>query len=155
MNDPNQLSAQDEATLSGVLDEIVPPRADGKLPGAGGLGMTRALSRPLGENTDLLATTRRGLAALEADAVTRGADGFAALERTDRRAALDALATIEPGFLPGLIFHTYTAYYQDPRVVAALGLEPRPPHPLGYDLEVGDFSLLEAVRKRPKLYRDC
>jgi hypothetical protein len=47
------------------------------------------------------------------------------------------------------------AYYQAPRVVEALGLEARPPHPKGYEVELGDLTLLDEVRRRGKLYRDC
>jgi hypothetical protein len=44
-------------------------------------------------------------------------------------------------------------YYRDDRVVRSLGLEPRPPYPKGYVLEDGDWSLLDAVRARPPLWR--
>jgi hypothetical protein len=37
----------------------------------------------------------------------------------------------------------------------SLGMEPRPPFPLGFAVEDGDWSLLEAVRARPQLYRDA
>jgi hypothetical protein len=46
-------------------------------------------------------------------------------------------------------------YYRDDRVVVSLGLEPRPPFPKGHTLEQGDWSLLDPVRKRPKLWRDA
>ena len=45
-------------------------------------------------------------------------------------------------------------YYRDDRVVSSLGLEPRPPFPKGHTLEQGDWSLLDAVRNRPKMWRD-
>jgi hypothetical protein len=45
-------------------------------------------------------------------------------------------------------------YYRDERVLRALGLEPRAPFPLGYALEQGDWSLLDAVRGRPRMWRD-
>ena len=34
-------------------------------------------------------------------------------------------------------------------------MEPRPPFPLGYEQPPDDLSLLDPVRERPKLYRDC
>jgi hypothetical protein len=46
-------------------------------------------------------------------------------------------------------------YYRDDRVVRSLGLEPRPPFPKGHTLEQGDWSLLDPVRKRPKMWRDA
>jgi hypothetical protein len=46
-------------------------------------------------------------------------------------------------------------YYRDDRVVRSLGMEPRPPFPKGFDVDQGDWSLLDPVRARPKLYRDA
>ncbi len=40
-------------------------------------------------------------------------------------------------------------YYRDNRVLRSLGLELRPPFPKGYELEQGDWSLLDPVRARP------
>jgi hypothetical protein len=39
--------------------------------------------------------------------------------------------------------------------VLSLGLEARPPFPKGHTLEQGDWSLLDPVRSRPKLWRDA
>jgi hypothetical protein len=44
-------------------------------------------------------------------------------------------------------------YYRDDRVVRSLGLEPRAPYPKGYELEDGDWSLLNPVRARPTMWR--
>jgi hypothetical protein len=46
-------------------------------------------------------------------------------------------------------------YYRDDRVVRSLGLEPRAPFPKGHPLEQGDWSLLDPVRARPKMWRDA
>jgi len=67
---------------------------------------------------------------------------------------MNELAATEQAFLPGLIFHTYVGYYLNDRVIEALGREPRPPHPKGYDMEASDLTLLDDVRRRPKLYRE-
>jgi hypothetical protein len=40
------------------------------------------------------------------------------------------------------------------RVLEALDLEPRPPHPEGYATVEGDLSLLEPVRRRGRKYRE-
>ena len=55
---------------------------------------------------------------------------------------------------PTLTFVAYVGYYQHPRVVAALGLEHRPPHPKGHEMEASDLTLLDPVRRRGKLYRE-
>ena len=45
-------------------------------------------------------------------------------------------------------------YYRDDRVFRALAIEPRAPYPNGRVLEQGDWSLLDAVRGRARLWRD-
>ena len=44
-------------------------------------------------------------------------------------------------------------YYRDDRVMRSLGMDPRPPFPVGYDVDSGDWSLLDPVRKRAPIYR--
>ena len=146
-------SAAQRATLAALLDALVPPSADGRLPGAGELGLAREIEAKLGA---MCAFTARGLDALDALARERGAAGFAALTAADRTQTLNVHAASDPGFLPGLVFQIYSAYYQHPRVLSGLGLEPRPPHPKGYPLEQPDLeALLAPVRARAKLYRDA
>jgi hypothetical protein len=50
--------------------------------------------------------------------------------------------------------HVLFCYYRDDRVLRSLGMEPRAPFPLGHVVEQGDWSLLDAVRGRPRLWRD-
>jgi hypothetical protein len=45
-------------------------------------------------------------------------------------------------------------YYRDNRVFRALGIELRPPYPKGRQLEQDDWSRLDAVRNRPRMWRD-
>ena len=68
---------------------------------------------------------------------------FMALENAERRSLLEEVAGQLPIFLPGLLFQTYSNYYQHPRVLEALGLAARPPYPIGHDLELGDMGLLD------------
>ena len=138
--------------LAGVLDTLVPPSADGRLPGAGALGLAPGIAGKLGGARSAIA---KGLAALDAAARERGAADFASLAGTAREALLRDYDHRDPGFVPGLVFHTYAAYYPHERVMTAIGLEPRPPYPLGYPLEQPDLdALLERVRGGPKRYRD-
>ena len=145
----------DEAhVLSAVLDEIVPPRADGALPGAGALGLIARIETAVRESPDLRPAISQGLDEIEERARGRGAASFPELARDARLEVLNELASSAPAFLPALIFQTYVGYYEHPRVMEALGLEARPPHPKGYAMDPGDFSLLDPVRERPKMYRE-
>ena len=152
MSDAGFSTAQ-RGTLAAVLDALVPPSADGRLPGAGELGLASGIEEQLGA---MCAFTARGLDALDALARERGASGFASLAPDVRAEVMNAHAAADPGFLPGLVFQVYSTYYQHPRVLSGLGLEPRPPHPKGYALEQPDLdALLAPVRARAKQYRQA
>ena len=148
-------SDHEARALSAVLDQIIPPSRDGRLPGAGELGLVRHIEQVLEKAPQFKPMLRQGLSAIDELARARNAMGFAALLDPDKLEVLQELTSTEPGFLPSLIFHTYVGYYQHGRVVEALGLEPRPPFPKGYDVEPNDLTLLDAVRLRPKLYREA
>jgi hypothetical protein len=157
MTEPG-FSDSERRALESVLDEIIPQSSDGKLPGAGALGISAHIEEALGQAPELRPLIAQGLAGITESAGRRGAESFEALSKEDKLEVMNELAA-EPAFLaflPSLIFHTYVGYYQNARVVEGLGLEPRPPYPLGYTIEETDLeSLLETVRKRPKLYREC
>jgi hypothetical protein len=138
-----------ESTFITLLDELIPAR-DESLPGAGSLGLGEAIESKLGDAKPLIAA---GLAALDSKASDLGATSFAELPAEARAALIPEVAAAHPGFLETLVFHLYTAYYQNPRVIAAIGLKPEPPYPGGYELEQGDLGLLEPVRRRKNLYR--
>jgi hypothetical protein len=137
--------------LTAILDCLIPADSARGLPAAGTLGLARYVTERLG---DALASLQPGFEALEADAQQRAGRRFAELEPRDASEVLRAHADRDPGFLAALLFHTYAGYYQNPAVLEALGMEGRPPHPKGYELEAGDLTLLDPVRARPALYRE-
>jgi len=143
---PLRFSESQVRVLAAVLDELIPPRSDGRLPGAGALGVARAVEAALQGTPPLLGMIADGLSAL-------AEKGFADRSPAERCVLLDELASGEHAFPPMLILQTYIGYYQHPRVVVALGLEARPPHPQGYAMAPDDPTLLDPVRRRPSLWR--
>jgi hypothetical protein len=141
--------------LACVLDHIIPPSDDGRLPGAGQAGVTALVDESLRKMPEVRGMIVQGLAALDALAQRRSADGFAALPRHEQAELMNELAASEHAFPPILLLHVYNGYYQLDRVLEALGLDARPPHPLGYDVKANDLRMLDRVRKRARLYRDC
>lgn len=131
--------------LEAILDTLIPPSEDGRMPGAGSLGLAASVRAQTAAAEDVVAA---GLAAAEA------AD-FLGLDLAARVAVLRELEASQPAFVGTLFLPTCTAYYQHPKVLEGLGVEGRPPHPKGYELEVGDLSPLDRVRARGKLYRDA
>jgi hypothetical protein len=142
------LTPEQDHALTLLLDELIPPSEDGRLPGAGALGLAEGLREHA-----LTPSIAQGLERLDALAGEQGAASFAAAG--NREALLRALDTESPGALGGLLFHTYTTYYQHPQVLEGLGVDPRPPHPKGYEIEAGDLSSLAAIRQRGPLYREA
>ena len=140
----------DSPLVSAVLDTIIPPSEDGRMPGAGQLGLGDTVREETGA---LWPTLVEGMEALDQRARDSGPSGFVELDLDQRSEYLTASAESHPGLVPGLVFYVYTAYYRNPVVVEALGLEARPPYPLGYSLDAGDLELLEPVRRRAPFYR--
>jgi hypothetical protein len=144
------MTADQLRTLALVLDVIIPPDAAHGMPGAGEAGVAPYLDRILASLPDLRAMVEQGLIDVEAQAHERHGRAFAALT-PDERATLLA----EHGFVFALTLQAYGAYYQQERVLSALGLEPRPPHPSGYAMPTSDLSLLDPVRARGTRWRAC
>jgi hypothetical protein len=104
---------------------------------------------------DIVASLGRDLQAVKAALAALAGGGFADLDASKREAlalSFRERGDVHPGVLARVILQ---CYYRDDRVVRSLGLEPRPPFPKGYTLEQGDWSLLDPVRKRPKMWRDA
>ncbi|MBM4267533.1 MAG: gluconate 2-dehydrogenase subunit 3 family protein [Deltaproteobacteria bacterium] len=147
-SEPTPFSEEARRTLATVLDEILPARPDGRLSGAGALGLGSRLEEALKKEPLQHAMVAQGLADVEKAARVRHGASLAEVPASERRALLE-----EQPFTGLVMFHAYVGYYQDERVVAVLGIEPRPPHPLGYEMPPNDLTLLDPVRRRAKMYR--
>ena len=152
---PAPLSEEQHRTLNHVLDELIPPDSERQRPGAGQLGIAGYVDAALDTMPPVKEMIVDSLAALDEIAGRQGAGRFSDLPRAERVALLDQLAAGDRGFPPVLVLHAYAGYYQHPQVLEALGIEPRPPHPAGYTTVDGDLTLLDPVRRRPRMYRPC
>lgn len=147
--------AEDKNILALILDELIPPSEDGRLPGAGALGVAADVEAAVKATPALAPVIQGGVSALEGLSRARNAEGFGALSRTERLAVLHELEGADPVFVPTVMMLAYVAYYGNDRVVAALKPDTHAPHPRGYEVEPDDTALLDPVRSRGKLYRDC
>ena len=93
------------------------------------------------------------LAALETLAREPHDADFADLSTEQRNGVADSFRETRSGDAELIAAVTAQCYYRDERVMDSIGMEPRPPHPLGYAVEQGDWSLLDPVRTRPAMHR--
>ena len=154
-DDTSGFSADEERMLAALLDAVIPESRDGRLPAAGTLDLTGHIARSVERTPMLRPVIAYGLSTLADLARKRNPEGWAALSKDERTAVLAEFTAADHFFLPAFLFLAYSGYYTDRRVVEGLGLEARPPHPRGYELEAGDLSLLDPVRRRGKMYRRC
>ncbi len=151
-----RLTDDQRKALAPVLDGFIPPSDDGVMPGAGELGIAGDLDAVLQGVPEMHAMVVAALVAMDRLAERRGAARFTALSADAQAEVLGELSCSADAFPPMLMLYTFGCYYKHPRVTAHYGLEARPPHPKGYEVEPTDFaSLLEPVRKRGPIYRDC
>ena len=143
----NELTPADLRDLRRLVGFMIPAAAEYGVPGADDEAIFADIVRSLGRDQR---DVREALTILRTLA---GAD-FAPLVDAEAEATAMALLRRELPEITALGRAVLQCYYRDDRVVRSLGLEPRPPYPRGHVLEQGDWSLLDAVRRRPRMWRD-
>ena len=127
---------------------MIPASEEFAVPGADDAAIFADIVGSLGRDADSVRAALTRLAAL--------ADGaFAELDAARLEAVAQAFLSSDAPEVATLGRVILQCYYRDDRVMRSLGLEPRPPFPKGHVLEQGDWSLLDAVRARPKMWRDA
>lgn len=96
-----------------------------------------------------------GAAALADLLADLGRDGASALAGQPLDQLLADIGSAHPAAFGQIAVSVIQAYYRDDRVMRSLDLEPRPPFPNGHRIAEGDFSLLEPVRARGRIWRDA
>jgi hypothetical protein len=105
---------------------------------------------------DILSTMGRDTAAVRAalDHLTRLAGRpLAQLDEARRGAVRREFRATGGAAAATLTRVILQCYYRDDRVLRSLNLELRPPFPKGYEMEQGDWSLLDPVKARPLTWR--
>jgi hypothetical protein len=146
-NSKTDLSPAELRDFRRLAGFMVPASTEYGVPGADDEKIFADIVRSLGRDQ---AAVGKALAALAE--MTGGQ--FSELD--DGRAEATALSLLGRGgpMIAALGRAVLQCYYRDDRVVRALGLEPRAPFPKGHSVEQGDWSLLDAVRERPRMWRD-
>ncbi len=142
------LSAEQIRSLRRLAETMVPASAEYGVPSAGDEAIFGDILKSLGREAPAVIAALQRLEAM-------AGGPFADLDQERRDAVLARLREQDGAALTDLGHIILKCYYRDDRVMRSLGMEPRPPFPKGFELEQGDWSLLDPVRARPKLYRDA
>jgi hypothetical protein len=142
------LSPAEQEMLLCVVGHMIPPSAEFGVPGAADPDIFADILNSVGRD---LPDLRKALRVLAEAAGCR----LAALPSGEQSALLASFRAHHPDLAGILEWVTARSYYRDDRVMASIGVEVRPPFPLGYTVEQGDWSLLDPVRSRGKMYRDA
>ena len=150
LNITSQLSDNDTRDLIILVAMIVPPSKEHDLPGADDpLIFTDILAAAAPHS----ATIVPAIQALDTIARDLQATGFADLAVEQQETSADTFRKHHAAEAELLEALTVQCYYRDERVKNNLDMDTRPPFPVGFELEQGDWSLLDKVRKRPAFYR--
>jgi len=143
----DELTPAESRDLRCVAGMMIPASAEFDVPGADDAVIIADIVGTMGRD---LGHVREALGALAALA------GGPFAELNAARREIVAMAFRERGGVAAATLSRVIlqCYYRDDRVVRSLGLEPRAPFPKGHTLEQGDWSLLDPVRARPKMWRD-
>jgi hypothetical protein len=136
------LTPDERLILNAILDTLLPASSERGLPSAGDLDFVAHMER---RDIDFL----RSLP----DLVGRFGGDFPALPYAERHTIMTKFSQTEPQAFEGLLFHAYACYYENDRVLIAIGSKGGPPFPSGNTVEAGDLSLLDPVMKGDHHYR--
>ena len=143
-----ELSAAEKRTLAAMCARMIPASAEFKVPGADDALIQADIAKSLGRDATAV---HAALAKLEA--IAGGSLADLTVEKQETACAtLRAEAGMDLTLLTRIILQ---CYYRDDRVMISLGMEPRPPFPKGHELPQGDWSLLDPVRARGKIWREA
>jgi hypothetical protein len=144
----NELTPAESRDLRCIAGMMIPASKEFSVPSADDPAIFADIVASLGRDLSVVQTALSELTAL-------AGGPFADLESGRREAVVAAFRERGGASVATLSRVILQCYYRDDRVVRSLGLEPRAPFPKGHVLEQGDWSLLDPVRARPKMWRDA
>ena len=143
----NHLSPAESRDLHRVAGLMIPACEALGVPGADDAAIFADILRSIGRD-------HAAVQAALAELAQRAAGAFADLPAEQAQAVMHTYLDARSPDAIALGRVVLQCYYRDDRVLRSVGHEPRAPFPKGHVVEQGDWSLLDAVRGRPPLWRD-
>ena len=158
----NPFTTAQEDTIVAFAAALIPASAEYDVPSAGDPAIAQEI---LAVARGAAATVAAAVRTVDAMAQATHCAAFRDLDeaaRTRQMAGVlqpgrqQAEHTADAGGIAGqraLASIVLQCYYRDDRVMRSLGMDARPPFPKGFDVEQGDWSLLDPVKRRGTIYR--
>jgi hypothetical protein len=143
-------SDAETTTLRSLVDMIIPASDEYMLPSANDEKIFADILLSAGAYQTKIS---RALSALEQICHDQFDHDFTELDTTEKSAAVDLFRQDYRAGSDLIATVTAQCYYRDDRIMAALDMETRPPFPEGYEVDEGNWSLLDPVRNLPPIYR--
>lgn len=144
------LNDQEFASFRALLGQIIPASEEHGVPGAGDRKISVDVLKSNAASLDVIKLVLAGLDDLSQ--AQGGSFGEISLEAATTIA--ESYQKNQPEMAGLLSFMAVQCYYRDDRVMRALDMEVRPPFPLGFEVEQGDWSLLDPVKERDPFWRE-
>lgn len=146
MPEEHKLTDDQQRSLRCLAEMMIPASTRHRVPGAGDDAIFADILRSFGQDAHHVREVLRTL-----DQLSGGV--FADLEPARRETVAAQLRAQGGTPLTMLSRIILLCYYRDDRVMRSLDMELRPPFPQGFEVEQGDWSMLDPVRKRAPFYR--
>jgi hypothetical protein len=146
MDSNDQLTALQRDDLRTIVGIMIPASVEYSVPGADDAAIQADIIATLGRDGSAVRSALDHLARL-------AGQPLAALKPAKRDAVVAEFRATGGVVAATLSRVILQCYYRDDRVLKSLNLEPRAPFPRGYQLEQGDWSLLDAVKARAPMWR--
>ena len=152
MSEAKQIfSPAQRSLLTGVINRIIP--ANGKLPGAGTLGVAAFTEDAAAATPSLTRLFNEGLAQIAVVAGQNSHQGFDSLSDSAKDDLLRTIEAAGPVFFDQLVLQTYNGYYTSPEVFEIIGYAAPKLAPPGAHPELLDVSLLDQQRDREPFWK--
>lgn len=133
----NPFTPEERTILQTLAGMIIPPSSAYQVPGA---------------DDELIFADILNTARASEDEVRKALAFAQSIDKPLQRATAELQGS--PQLTP-IVAIVMQCYYRDDRVMESLNMEARPPFPKGYEVPQGDWSILEPVQQRGKIWRDA
>lgn len=148
-----QAIAQDTRNALKTVMDLMIPASDG-MPSASEAGGLAYLERLMQHDKNAAIDITKGLDVANAFSERSFQKSFSDLDKNNQIAVLKQMEDSALGVFDALRAYVYESYYTQPAIWNLIGYELYPTDHMGPHLQPFDDSLVENVKKMPKLYKD-